>query len=475
VAKLKRVAFEMTNRVEHGFEREVIMGRLTNGFKKSVFVCCLLCGFALVTNLSLAVVSDGEESVRDRVIEISAVGNPDDLLRSSGYAKPTTATTSEPQLVMKRTASLFSHGNPTDYEQLTLELINHARSDPAGEAARLGISLNEDLSPGTISQAPKAPVAFHSLLINASRSHSQWMLDNDVFSHTGIGGSSAGDRMSAAGYVFSGSWTWAENIAWGGTTGALDIESQTRANHDNLFLSSGHRVNMLGGTDEVGVGVRSGVFTYNAVDYNAVMVTQNYAKSDATSGPLLLGVAYNDSNQDGDYDPGEGVNNVQVSITGAAWYAMTSASGGYAVPYADQAGTMQVVFSGGDLAGAVTQLVQRTGENVKLDLANGATGWDTGCLDLGGGWRRLDGFGDYVPTGNGWYWHNIHGYFYPSDASIPTSIFVYTMDMGWLYTRITLWPYFYRFSDSCWLWYLPDSSNPRWFNNLTDGVWESRN
>lgn len=36
------------------------------------------------------------------------------------------------------------------YEQYLLELINRARADPGAEAARLGISLNQGLSPGTI-------------------------------------------------------------------------------------------------------------------------------------------------------------------------------------------------------------------------------------------------------------------------------------------------------------------------------------
>jgi hypothetical protein len=101
--------------------------------------------------------------------------------------------------------------------------------------------------------------------------------------------------------------------------------------------------------------------------------------------------------------------------------------------------------------------------------------WDKDYTDLGGGWRRLDWFGDYVPTGNGWYWHNEHGYFCPSASSTSSSTYFYTMDMGWLFTHSTLYPYLYRFNDSCWLWYLPESSNPRWFNNLTQGQWESRN
>lgn len=101
-------------------------------------------------------------------------------------------------------------------------------------------------------------------------------------------------------------------------------------------------------------------------------------------------------------------------------------------------------------------------------------GWDFDHIHLGGGWRRLSWFGDYVPTSGGWFWHNRHSYFFPTSTSIPERIYLYTMDMGWLFTRSDRYPYFYRFSDQCWLWYMPDSQHPRWFNNLTQGVWEER-
>ena len=48
------------------------------------------------------------------------------------------------------------------------------------------------------------------------------MLGDNVFSHTGEGGSAPHDRMAAAGYDFTGSWVCAENIAWAGSTGELD-------------------------------------------------------------------------------------------------------------------------------------------------------------------------------------------------------------------------------------------------------------
>ena len=71
----------------------------------------------------------------------------------------------------------------TAQEQLMLELINRARMDPAGEAARQGISLNQGLAAGTISTAPKQVLAMNDQLVVAADNHSKWMLQYDVFSH----------------------------------------------------------------------------------------------------------------------------------------------------------------------------------------------------------------------------------------------------------------------------------------------------
>src|SRR5690349_7486538 len=97
---------------------------------------------------------------------------------------------------------------PTAYEQYFLELVNRARLDPAGEAARFGMGLNDGLAAGTISATPKQPLASNPALLDAADAHSAWTLATDTFSHTGANGSSPGDRMGAAGYAFSGSWSW---------------------------------------------------------------------------------------------------------------------------------------------------------------------------------------------------------------------------------------------------------------------------
>ena len=98
--------------------------------------------------------------------------------------------------------------------------------------------------------------------------------------------------------------------------------------------------------------------------------------------------------------------------------------------------------------------------------------WDIGYADLGGGWRRLDWFGDYIPTGaGGWIWHNRLGTLRVTATSTPDDIWMYADGLGWLWTSRTQFPNLFRKSDEAWLWY-NGSTNPRWFMNFSTGQWE---
>ncbi|MBX9700028.1 MAG: CAP domain-containing protein, partial [Acetobacteraceae bacterium] len=270
---------------------------------------------------------------------------------------------------------------PTDYEQYLLELVNRARANPGAEAQRLGIGLNDGLSPGTIAATAKQPLAFNPQLIDAARDHSAWMLATDTFSHTGAGGSSPGDRMTAAGYSFTGSWTWGENISirWGSGT-ALN-GAQVEAFHDGLFRSAGHRTNILNdGFKEIGTGLALGEYRGST----GATATEVFARSG--TGSFLTGVAFDDRDGDRFYDPGEGLGglSVQISGGGGTFQTTTWGSGGYQIKLA--AGTYSVTFSGGGLASPVTKSVTIGSANVKLDLDTDA--------DAGGG-----GGGGLVLTG----------------------------------------------------------------------------
>ncbi|MEL6618060.1 MAG: CAP domain-containing protein [Pseudomonadota bacterium] len=122
------------------------------------------------------------------------------------------------------------------------------------------------------------PLTLELRLNAASEDHSEWMDDSLKFSHTGIGGSSPGDRMRDAGFEFSGSWTWGENIAYQSERGAPGISDDVVNLHNALMNSPGHRANILNADFEViGIGIEVG---YNR-GFEAVYVTQKFARTSA--------------------------------------------------------------------------------------------------------------------------------------------------------------------------------------------------
>ncbi len=281
----------------------------------------------------------------------------------------------------------YDHGDPGIHEQLMLVLLNRARTNPSAEASRFNLSnLNNGLAAGTISTLPKPPLAFHPNLIRAARDHTQWMLDEKKFQHEGPDPPRADGhaRMATAGYYFSGAWRWGENISWGAPGGAVDVTALTNDAHRRLFLSAGHRVNICDPAfDDAGVGIQTG----NYQSMNGVMVTQDFAVSASSPGPLLVGVVFADADNDAFYDPGEGVSGVSVQPVDGSWCAVTSRSGGYAVPYPPGSTPLTVTFSGSILRRTLTRTVSRTGVNVTLDLNPGqeietATHFVSGSLTM---------------------------------------------------------------------------------------------
>lgn len=283
-------------------------------------------------------------------------------------------------------------------EQYMLELVNRARLDPDGEAARFGISLNQNLAQGTISSAAKQVLAPNSRLQDAASDHSDWMLTQNTFSHTGVGGSDPGDRMSNAGYAFSGSSAWGENISWRGSTGSINVASAIALQHQGLFLSAGHRENIMGTAfREVGIAQELGTFTSGGTTYNASMVTQNFAKSG--SNVFVTGVAYSDKDGDDFYSIGEGVSNVKFTIGGNS--ATTAGAGGYSLSV-KAASDVDVKVTAA--SGAVSNVrVDLSAGNAKLDLVGGKLFLSSVDLKLVNGVTAAEllGIADLVLRGNG--------------------------------------------------------------------------
>ena len=128
-------------------------------------------------------------------------------------------------------------------------------------------------------------------VLNASADeHSLWMLENNVFSHTGVGGSTPTERMTAEGFDLSGSWRTAENIAAQSERGDEGLFDDVYDLHIALMNSPGHRENILMPELEVvGIGIQTGNYSYDSGTYFSVMVTQNFAMTGGQTTPDIIG------------------------------------------------------------------------------------------------------------------------------------------------------------------------------------------
>lgn len=257
----------------------------------------------------------------------------------------------------------------TDAEQFLIELINRARLDPSAEAARYGTALNSGLSSGTISTSAKQVLAPNELLHDAASAHSNWMLSTNTFGHAGVGNSDPGDRMEDAGYRFSGTSSWRENLAWSGSTGSVNLEQAISAHHRGLYESKGHRVNTFAeNIREIGVAQEYGKFTYNGTTFNASMLTEKFALSGSSK--FVTGVAYRDSNNNDFYSIGEGLSGYWVregSVT-----ERTASAGGYALDVGSGSTATVKVGSGSTVLATVN--LDMSDGNAKLDVVKATNG-----------------------------------------------------------------------------------------------------
>lgn len=267
----------------------------------------------------------------------------------------------------------------TANEQLFLELVNRARLDPRAEAARQGIDLNAGLSAGRITADAKQVLAPDPALERAAVAHSLWMLEADVFSHTGEGGSSAAMRITDAGYALTGTWRIGENLVWSGSSAAINVTAAAAQHHDQLYESAVHRVNLMDGAyRETGIAQELGLFTAQGADWNASMLTQMFALSAARQ--FVTGVVINDRDGDQFYDIGDG--RAGATISGAGRSTATTDAGGYALAVGPAAAVALTLT----LDGVSRQVwVDTRPGNIKLDLLSDGTLLTSGSMTLGTG------------------------------------------------------------------------------------------
>jgi hypothetical protein len=141
---------------------------------------------------------------------------------------------------------------------------------------------------------------------------------------------------------------------------------------DGMQDTRGHRKAIMGvdvAYPNVGIAM---VSENNPATTNVgpLVVTDDFAVASTSSADhynrFLVGTVWKDMNTNGMYDPGEGFGNVTVMPNHGTFFAVTSNSGGFAIPIIE-AGTYQVTFSGPALPATMKTAI--VGEvSVLLDL-----------------------------------------------------------------------------------------------------------
>ena len=227
---------------------------------------------------------------------------------------------------------------PSSQEQYLLELANRFRLNPAAEYNKLVNSNDSDVNNALaffgVDRSVLAsqwsgltaaqPLAWSNQLHDSATAHSQLMIANDQQSHSLPGELGIRDRINNAGsntygsvseniYAFAKSPFHAHAgfaIDWGdddnNRANGYGTGIQTPAGHRNAILNNTYR--------EAGFSIISENNPNTSV--GPLVVTQHFGSRSTDSQQWLLGVAYVDLDDSELYSVGEGIDNINVNISG---------------------------------------------------------------------------------------------------------------------------------------------------------------
>jgi uncharacterized protein YkwD len=292
--------------------------------------------------------------------------------------------------------------NPTGQEQEYLELVNRMRTAPSAELnlllkstdpttqANIDVALKQfgtnidTVRSQWASLVSAAPLAWASELNNSAATHNQSMIAANLQAHVVPGGKDFKARITDANYDFNAIgeniFAAAESILYSHAGLAIDwgaddpntpeLEAidgiQNPAGHRNILLSSAYR--------EVGISITA-ENDPNTTNVGPLVITQDFGDRAALNGrAYILGVAFEDANNDNLYQNGEGLSTVQVKITNVDSKTTQTLTVGAAGGYQQlvDPGKYQVEFirDGVIVQTQTTSISQTNPQNVKLDLVS---------------------------------------------------------------------------------------------------------
>ncbi len=286
--------------------------------------------------------------------------------------------------------------DPSDAEQKMMWLMNRARSDPTAEGIWLATSSDPDIAGGrdffsvTIAalQAAfaalpvKPPAVFDIRLHDASELHSLDLIARDAQDHNG-----QFDKVDASGFNCNGGRISVFSFSDSAVNAHAALNIDWGNGPDGMQDPPGHREAIMGvwpfagpGLTNVGLamvpendpGTQVGPLVFSGAYCQAGGMDQNR---------FIVGTVWNDLNDDGDYDEGEGIGGVTVMPDNGTYYAVTGDAGGYAIPIT-AAGDYMVTLSGPNLgSSSVVKSITAGSESVQLDLLVGVDSDGDGVPD----------------------------------------------------------------------------------------------
>ncbi len=284
-----------------------------------------------------------------------------------------------PRLEALESREVLASGGPSAQAQQMLEMLNLARTNPTQTADRITSNLDSDVTAtikyygvdlnqvkNTIaSVAPKQPLAWNDRLAAAAQKHSQDQANNGFQSHTGSDGSDMNTRIDREGYgrrvsTAENAYAYAKSVDHAMKAFLIDWG----------VASNGHRNNILqpetqdsASSREVGIGIAAS----NRTNFGPNVVTQDFGSREGAKANLL-GVVFDDKNQNTLYDAGEGRDGVVIDVKNLADNAPSSLEtwdqGGYQIEL--NPGLYQVSARIGDNI-VRSQRVEIGTQNVKVD------------------------------------------------------------------------------------------------------------
>lgn len=274
--------------------------------------------------------------------------------------------------------------HPNGDEQQQMWLMNRARVNPPQEGVWLATMddpfvsnardyFNVDLAllqSEFTGYSPKPPAAFDVRLYNAARVHSEDLIARDAQDHD-----QQFDRISEAGFYY---WNARGNVfsfTKTGLYGHAAFNIDWGFDESGMQPGRGHRqaIMSLDG-DYTNVGIAAVTDNDPLTSVGPLVVTGNFCYANENYSDhynrFIVGTVWEDLNSNDQYDSGEGVGGVSVMPELGTYFAVTSASGSYAIP-ATAGGTYRVIFSGSSLPYLIENTVTLAVESVLLDIVIG--------------------------------------------------------------------------------------------------------